>query len=61
VNERDKERAWGRTRGRVQIDVAGAGWGWLGGVGARERGLARMGNTRGAERRVGALVWSGGQ
>jgi hypothetical protein len=30
VNKRNRERAWGRTRGRVQIDVAGAGWGgWV--------------------------------
>jgi hypothetical protein len=48
VNERDRKSAWGRTRGRVQIDVASTGWGWPGGGGARERERARLGNTRGA-------------
>jgi hypothetical protein len=61
VNEIDRGRAWGRERGRVQGDVFGAGWGWLGGMGAREREWLRLGNTRGAERRVRVLVWSGGQ
>jgi hypothetical protein len=61
VNEIDRGRAWGRERGRVQGDMFGAGWGWLGGVGTRERERLRLGNTRGAERRVRVLVWLGGQ
>jgi hypothetical protein len=38
-----------------------AGWGWLGGGGAREREWARLGTKRDAEREMRALVWSGGQ
>jgi hypothetical protein len=45
MNERDRERAWCRVLARVQIDVARAGWGCLGGVGAREWKRARLGNT----------------
>jgi hypothetical protein len=50
LNESDWERAWGRERGRVQSDVHGAGWGWLGSGGAREREWARLGTKRDAER-----------
>jgi hypothetical protein len=38
--------------------VARAGWGWLGGVGAREREWLRLGNMRGAEKVLHALSWS---
>jgi hypothetical protein len=58
MNERDRESAWGRTRGRAQIDVTGTGWGWLGGGGARERERAHLGNTRGAVVLVCTFVWS---
>jgi hypothetical protein len=58
MNESDGERAWGRSHGRVQIDVAGTGWGWLGGGGARERERARLGNTRGAGSVLCALARS---
>jgi hypothetical protein len=61
MNERDRERAWGRTHGRAQIDVAGTGWGWIGGGGAREGWLARLGTMQGAERDMRSVVWSGGQ
>jgi hypothetical protein len=43
---------------RVQIDVARADWGCLGGVGARGWKRARLGNTRGSERVLRALVGS---
>jgi hypothetical protein len=39
----------------------GAGCGWLGGGGAREREWARLGTKRDAEREMRVLVWSGGQ
>jgi hypothetical protein len=58
MNERDRERAWSRDRERVRSDVARAGWGCLGGVGAREREWLRLGNMRGAERVLRALAWS---
>jgi hypothetical protein len=61
VNEIDRGRVWGRERERVQGDAFGAGWGWLGGVGAREREWLRLGNTRGAGVSLRALVWSEGQ
>jgi hypothetical protein len=35
VNERNRERAWHRVSVRVQRDVARAGWGSIGGEGAR--------------------------
>jgi hypothetical protein len=44
MNGRDRERAWCRVSARVQIDVARAGWGCLGGVGVREWKQARLGN-----------------
>jgi hypothetical protein len=58
VNKVDRGRVWGRERGRVQGDVFGAGWGSLGGGDARERGLACLGNTRGAVVLVRAFVQS---
>jgi hypothetical protein len=58
LNERDREGAWSQAQGRIQIDVAGAGWGWLGSAGARERGWLRLGNTRGAEKVLRTLAWS---
>jgi hypothetical protein len=61
LNESEWERAWGRERGRVQSDMHGAGWGWLGGGGAREREWACLWTKRDAEREMCVLVWSGGQ
>jgi hypothetical protein len=61
VNERDRERAWSQTQGRVQIDMAGTGWGWLGGVGARGWKQARLGTQRDAGVSLRMLIWSEGQ
>jgi hypothetical protein len=49
---------WGKNQERAQTDVFGAGWGWVGGVGAREREGSRLGNTRGAGTPLRALIWS---
>jgi hypothetical protein len=48
----------GRKRERALGDVLEAGWGSLGGSGARERERARLGNTRGTVVLVRAFVWS---
>jgi hypothetical protein len=61
VNEIDRKWAWGRERERARGDVLRAGWGWIGGGGAREGWLARLGTMRGAEREMRLVVWSGGQ
>jgi hypothetical protein len=42
-------------------DMDRAGWGWLGGVGAREEERARLGTKRDVGRPLRALVWSEGQ
>jgi hypothetical protein len=36
MNEIDRKGAWGRERERAHGDVLRAGWGWIGGGGARE-------------------------
>jgi hypothetical protein len=36
VNEIDRKWAWGRERERARGDMLRAGWGWIGGGGARE-------------------------
>jgi hypothetical protein len=59
--ETDRGWAWGRERDRARGDVLRAGWGWIGGSGAREGWLARLGTMRGAEREMRLVVRSGGQ
>jgi hypothetical protein len=59
--EIDRKWTWGRIRGRAQIDVAGTGWGWIGGDGAREGQLARLGTPRSLETEMRRVVWSGEQ
>jgi hypothetical protein len=60
MNERDRERAWCRVSAHVQSDVARAGWGSIGGEGARAWEWARLGNTRDAGVLLRTLVWSEG-
>jgi hypothetical protein len=61
VNERDMERAWCKVSAHVRSDVARAGWGSIGGEGARAWEWARLRNTRDTWVLLRALIWSEGQ
>jgi hypothetical protein len=61
MNKRDGERVWCKVSARVRSDVARAGWGSIGGEGARAWEWACLGNTRDIGVLLRALVQSEGQ